>query len=233
MLVLVWGLDADRPTAAVLQQLRRMRVPVKFVDQRDVLETEVELEAGSQLTGWVSICGERFALDDVTAVYLRPYESSRLPFIVDAGAESTAVRHASQVDDILTSWSDLTQAFVVNRSAAMAANGSKPYQLQQIRDLGWSVPETLITTDPDAAQAFWEQHGEVVYKSVSSVRSRVSRLRSEHRERLSNISFCPTQFQRFIPGTDHRVHVVGDEVFACEVRSGADDYRYAGENPTA
>jgi glutathione synthase/RimK-type ligase-like ATP-grasp enzyme len=29
------------------------------------------------------------------------------------------------------------------------------------------------------------------------------------------------------PGTDHRIHVVGDEVFACEVRSEADDYRYA------
>jgi hypothetical protein len=33
--------------------------------------------------------------------------------------------------------------------------------------------------------------------------------------------------RQHIPGTDHRIHVVGDEVFACEVRSEADDYRYA------
>jgi glutathione synthase/RimK-type ligase-like ATP-grasp enzyme len=38
---------------------------------------------------------------------------------------------------------------------------------------------------------------------------------------------CPSQFQQYIPGTDFRVHVVGDEVFSCEIRSEADDYRYA------
>ena len=186
----------------------------------------------SQVSGCITICRDRIDLGDVTAVYLRPYESSLLPFIADAGPGSEAARHASLVDDILTIWSDLTPAFVVNPLASMSPNGSKPYQLQQIRNLGWSVPETLVTTDPDAACAFWEQHGEVVYKSVSSIRSRVSRLRPEHRERFSNVSFCPTQFQRYIPGIDHRVHVVGTEVFACEVRSVADDYRYPGEGST-
>src|SRR5437660_5908408 len=194
MLILVWGLEADRPAAAVLQHLREMGVPVRFIDQRDVLETEIELESGSQVSGCITICRDRIDLGDVTAVYLRPYESSLLPFIADAGPGSEAARHASLVDDILTIWSDLTPAFVVNPFASMSPNVSKPYYLQQIRNLGWSVPETLVTTDPDAACAFWEQHGEVVYKSVSSIRSRVSRLRPEHRERFSNVSFCPTQF---------------------------------------
>ncbi|MGN6109488.1 MAG: ATP-grasp domain-containing protein, partial [Kofleriaceae bacterium] len=88
-------------------------------------------------------------------------------------------------------------------------------------------PETLITTDPDAAAAFWDRHGDVIYKSVSGVRSQVSRLRTEHRERLADVSSCPTQFQAWVPGRDHRVHVVGDEVFGVEVISDADDYRYA------
>jgi glutathione synthase/RimK-type ligase-like ATP-grasp enzyme len=58
-------------------------------------------------------------------------------------------------------------------------------------------------------------------------RSVVSRrLRSEHAERLANVTFCPTQFQRYVPGTDHRVHAVGNELFACEILSEADDYRY-------
>lgn len=112
----------------------------------------------------------------------------------------------------------------------MATNSSKPYQLEQIRKLGFQVPETLITTDPDAARDFWERHGDVIYKSVSGTRSVVSRLRSEHAERLEDVSFCPTQFQQYIPGTEHRVHVVGDEVFACEVLSEADDYRYPGRH---
>jgi glutathione synthase/RimK-type ligase-like ATP-grasp enzyme len=57
-------------------------------------------------------------------------------------------------------------------------------------------------------------------------------LQPEHLERFSNISSCPTQFQRYILGTDYRVHVVGEEIFACEVISTADDYRYpTGDSP--
>jgi glutathione synthase/RimK-type ligase-like ATP-grasp enzyme len=88
------------------------------------------------------------------------------------------------------------------------------------------VPETLVTTDPAAAIEFWERHGSVIYKSVSGVRSIVTRLGSEHHERMQDLAHCPTQFQEYIEGTDFRLHVVGDEVFGCEVSSTADDYRY-------
>jgi len=54
-------------------------------------------------------------------------------------------------------------------------------------------------------------------------------MRPEHAARPANVSWCPTQFQRYIAGREHRVHVVGDEVFACEVHSDADDYRYPDE----
>jgi uncharacterized protein (DUF2126 family) len=231
MLVLLWGLETDPPLAKVREQLRMMDVPTAFVDQRRVLETEVELAAGDTLEGEIRMGRERIDLAEVTAVYLRPYESTGLPEIAAAGPERPAWKHAVEVDDIVASWSEMTSALVVNRSSAQAVNGSKPYQLAQIQSLGWSVPETLITTDPAAARGFWDHHGEVIYKSVSSIRSRVSRLRPEHLERLPSLTSCPTQFQRYIPGVDHRVHVVGEEVFACEVHCSADDYRYPDESP--
>jgi glutathione synthase/RimK-type ligase-like ATP-grasp enzyme len=85
----------------------------------------------------------------------------------------------------------------------------------------------LITTDPAAAQEFWTQHGTVIYKSISGVRSIVSRLTAEQARRFDDLVWCPTQFQQYIPGHDYRVHVVGHEVFACEIVCTADDYRYA------
>jgi glutathione synthase/RimK-type ligase-like ATP-grasp enzyme len=109
----------------------------------------------------------------------------------------------------------------------MASNSSKPYQAQCIRRHGFAVPETLVTTDPRAARDFWARHGEVIYKSVSGIRSRVSRLRPETADRLDDVQWCPTQFQAYVPGREHRIHVVGDEVFACEITAEADDYRYA------
>src|SRR5262249_17748325 len=88
-------------------------------------------------------------------------------------------------------------------------------------------PDTLITSDPQMAMEFWETQGPVIYKSISGVRSIVSRVTPDDRSRLELVSWCPTQFQRYIPGNDYRVHIVGDQVFACEVVCGTDDYRYA------
>jgi hypothetical protein len=231
MLILLWGLEADPPLADVSDQLALLGVPTLFVDQRRVLETQIEIKAASMLEGSLLIGNQSINLADVTAMYVRAYESVRLPEIAEVGRENAAWRHAEQVDDILASWSELTPALVVNRFSASAANGSKPYQLQLIRALRWSTPETLITTDPDELRAFWHRHGNVIYKSISAVRSRVSRLTPDHSSRFADLAYCPTQFQQHIEGVDYRVHVVGEKVFACEVRCGADDYRYSADAP--
>ena len=63
--------------------------------------------------------------------------------------------------------------------------------------------------------------------SVSGERSIVSRFTDRHAGRLADIVWCPTQFQEYVPGRDFRVHVVGTRLFACEIASEADDYRYA------
>lgn len=222
----MWGLETDRPLAAVREELELVGVPNLLMDQRDVLETEIQLDLGRGLEGGIRVRDRRVDLAAITAAYLRPYDSRHVPVVAGAGPDSAAWRHALDVEYAVASWSRITPALVVNRPQAMATNGSKPYQLEQIRKLGFRVPETLITTDPDAALEFWKRHGTVIYKSVGGTRSIVSRLRPEHTERLADVTFCPTQFQRYIPGTDHRVHVVGNELFASEILSEADDYRY-------
>ncbi|ODH01769.1 RimK domain-containing protein ATP-grasp [Nostoc sp. KVJ20] len=234
MLILLWGITEEAPLAAVHSELTSLGIPSVFLDQRDILDTEIELSVGDVLDlpvqGQIRTWYQKIDLTEITAAYLRPYDSRRLPQIAQAGVNSPAWQHAIAVDDTLMSWSEITPAFVVNRPSAMAANGSKPYQLEQIRSLGFKVPETLVTTDPEAVRSFWELHGDIIYKSISGIRSKVSRVGVEHLERLDNVSFCPTQFQQYIPGRDYRVHVVGTEIFASEVISQADDYRYAAEN---
>jgi len=184
VLVLLWGVESDPPLSAVREQLCVLGVPNELIDQRAVLEMEASLSVGDCVDARIRIGDREIDLNEVTAAYIRPNDSHLLPKIAEAGPQSLPWRHATEVDDILASWSELTSAFVVNRLGAMASNNSKPYQLQQIQSLGFSVPETLVTTDPDAAQEFWKQHGAVIYKSVSAVRSRVAQLNHEHVERF-------------------------------------------------
>jgi hypothetical protein len=229
-MIVLWGLPQERPIALVHEALHRLGFPVIFLDQRQVLMTEVELSVDSMIRGTLRTHDETIDLNAITAVYLRPYDWRRLPEIEKAGSRSSAWRHALEVEDVLAAWLEITPALVVNRLTAMAATNSKPDQAFHIRACGFEVPETLITTEPTAAQAFWDKYSTVIYKSISRVRSIVSHLTPEHAHRFADLVWCPTQFQQYIPGHDYREHVVGHDVFACKITSEADDYRYAAQH---
>jgi hypothetical protein len=228
-MILLWGLPGDSPLAKVRAALGRRGAVVAFIDQRAVLETEIELTVDGTVEGVVRTPGRVIPLGQVTAAYVRPYSSTQLPAIERAGQFSDAWRHALGIDDALITWADLTPADIVNRPAAMASNNAKPYQALFIQAAGFDIPATLVTTDPDAVREFWAEHTEIIYKSVSGVRSVVAKLEARHDQRLERVRWCPTQFQQYIQGPDYRVHVIGDGVFACEIRSSATDYRYASQ----
>ena len=117
---------------------------------------------------------------------------------------------------------------VVNRIAPGMSNHSKPYQALAIRQTGLRTPRTLITSDPAAAREFYDAGGgQVVFKSLSGIRSVVRRMTDSDLDRLELLRHGPAQFQSFVPGDNIRVHVVGGELFATRCRSEIVDYRYA------
>ena len=228
-MILLWGHASDSALLAVYKSLYKLGVKIAFYDQREVLDTEINLDVGSRVGGTLRVRAEPIDLAEVTAAYIRPFDSRWLPKIAQAGPGSPEWLHALQVEDALISWSEIAPVLVVNRPAAMASNISKPYQSALIRAHGFDIPDTLVTTDPQAAREFRDKHGDVIYKSISAARSIVSRLTGEQLSALDDITWCPTQFQQYVPGNDYRVHVVGDEVFACEIVSEVDDYRFPSD----
>jgi len=227
-MILLFGVPGDTPLARVHAESIRQGHAVALIDQRAVLETEADVVFGSEVEGTIRIRGQVIDLSSVTAVYLRPYGLDQLPALQGLDRHGPEWRHAMNFTETVTAWTELSPALVVNRLSAMASNGSKPYQSRLIRSHGFETPVTLVTTDPEAVREFWLRHGTVIYKSISGVRSIVTRLTADHVERLSLLRWCPTQFQQYIPGNDYRVHVVGEETFGAEIVSEADDYRYAG-----
>lgn len=231
-MILLWGVPEDGPTTAVAAALECLGHPVFFLNQHEIMAAEVEVSVDSGVRGRLRSGIAEVNLETITGAYLRPYEARRLPEV--AGTAPPAAARAAALDDAMLCWSELIHATVVNRPSCMASNLSKPYQLMLIAAQGFAVPQTLLTSDAASLEAFWERHGRVIYKSASGVRSIVSLLTPQHRARFGDLASCPTQFQQWIPGTDIRVHVVGDQVFASEIVSAAVDYRYpqyAAETP--
>ncbi len=223
----------DPPLAAVQRGLWDLNVETVHIDQRRISGYFYELAIqDSALVGCIRSEDNAFRLEDVKAIYLRPYDWSQLEEFADIDSYSEKWAAAARFEDAITLWCEMADAEVVNRPSAMDSNNSKPYQLSMISDCGFAIPDTIITTDPEAVIAFWRKHHNVVYKSISSRRSIVTRLNAGDLDRLDEVASCPTQFQRFIEGTDYRVHVLGNQVFASKVVSSSDDYRYSADTKT-
>src|SRR5205085_12099974 len=99
---------------------------------------------------------------------------------------------------------------------------------------GFDIPDTVITNDPEMARAFvdrlWDEGADVIYKSISGVRSIVQKMSPRDLDRLDRIRWCPTQFQRLVEGVDIRAHVIGRTVVATQISSEGVDYRYAARD---
>ena len=155
-------------------------------------------------------------LSKITSVYLR-----------SMGSRAASTPRERMIVTSLWEFAESLPVLVVNRREASHTNMSKPYQQQLIARLGFKVPKTLVTMVPEEARTFYDEcQGRVIYKSISAERSIVKPLTPEDFPRLEQIRYCPVQFQEMIPGTDLRVHTVGDRLFATEVLSDGSDYRY-------
>lgn len=202
MTVLLWGSTADAVVTAVGDALGAIGVETLVTDSAD--EMPIVLDGDTLLAG-----DRRIDLDGVTGVLVRPSQADNIEL------------HAA-----LAAWTETTTAVVLNRLSASASNRSKPYQLGRLRDIGFALPDTIVTTDPSFVWEFIGRHPHVIYKSTSGVRSIVKMFAAEDQERIDSISACPTQFQQYIDGTDIRVHVIGRDLFAVRIDSAAVDYRY-------
>lgn len=216
-MILVWGPRTDAPVERMLEVLEKRGTDIFHIDEGDLELLRYDIVFAADCRGWIELRGRRVGIDNLRGIYIRPGKPL-----------SGAARKASMV--LLAMVSQL-QTVVINHPAAGSSNSSKPYQLGLIARAGFTVPETLVTSDSAAAREFLHQHGRVIYKSLSGIRSIVATLETKDEARLEDVRNGPVQLQEYVEGLDVRVHIVGERWFACSVRSSATDYRHADAAP--
>lgn len=230
-MIVLCGIPSEAPLRLVVDAAEDAGVEHLVLNQRQAHWWDLTLDITDDgLGGTLVHGGSAVALEAISGVYVRLMDASMLPEARPAGRHATGegMRHrATVLHEALLVWLEAATCRVANRPSAMGSNVSKPYQAQLIARAGFRTPPTLVTNDPAAVEAFAAAHGALVYKSTSSVRSIVQRLTPDRLGDLERVRVLPTQFQALVEGTDVRVHVVGSEVFATELRTDAVDYRYA------
>jgi glutathione synthase/RimK-type ligase-like ATP-grasp enzyme len=166
------------------------------------------------------------ALEEIRSVWLRP--DHRELFGIDPPASHLAafVRRESQgaFDGLVALLDD---AFWVSSPGRLVGAGSKVRQLSVAADLGLTVPRSLVTNDPVAAERFLEEcEGDMVVKAFRGVigpRTEPSivyttRVLPSRLADLPLVRNAPCIFQERIPNDgDVRVTVVGRTLFAVQI----------------
>lgn len=164
----------------------------------------------------------------VKAVWWRRPQSFNPP----AQITDPHVRHFA-MSEAATAFQGMWQsssALWVNNIVNDAAAAHKPWQLKLAHELGLTIPDTLITNDPQEARQFWRQYpGEVIYKafSASAFAWRETRILKPEEESLADsVQYAPVIFQRYVPAVfDLRITAVGGQLFASEAHSQQGEYK--------
>lgn len=228
-MILVCGGLADSVTELVCARLSDCGYPYRLLDL-GTYPAGFKIKwhwQGTGPCGYIAGPDWKLELDELTGVFIRYLgPEGRLPLSNIEPKTVPAMYH--EYDTGLMVLLEDLPCTVVNRLGGGLSNNSKAYQALLVRQCGLRSPPTLVTNHPKAAHRFYRDYqGEVIYKSLSGIRSIVRRLEPEQLARLPLLRHGPAQFQAFIPGENVRVHTVGDQVFATRIHSEAVDYRYA------
>jgi glutathione synthase/RimK-type ligase-like ATP-grasp enzyme len=135
-------------------------------------------------------------------------------------------------------WTEFVECFLahipqskwMNHPARNVAASRKLQQLTLASKIGFAIPDTLITQDPQELRDFFDQHeGQLIVKPMSTgyverpdescdTLVYTNRVQKNQLDDLADLVNCPTLFQQFIQKkSDVRITVVDDEIHAVEL----------------
>ncbi|MGJ5138102.1 ATP-grasp domain-containing protein [Bradyrhizobium oligotrophicum] len=182
-----------------------------FPDQNDM---SVKLGSGLPMT-ILSVDGEYHRLDAFHVAWLRR------PGSVQPRHVSREMRRFCAAESSAHIWGGLAAARIpiVNDPDCEYAANHKALQLRVAQEIGFRIPKTLMTADPNSAKEFIDSLGAAcIYKGFTQGIGRAVATREfglEDIEALGSIVLSPVILQEKIPkGRDIRVNVFGRSVFA-------------------
>jgi glutathione synthase/RimK-type ligase-like ATP-grasp enzyme len=229
-MILVLSAPEDTTAERVRQELGRRGKVLQFDPASFPLETK--LTARSDVGAWqVHISGRDIELpfDDVTSVWVRRPGLFRFHPDLPPGERRFASREAQMaIGGLLRSLDCLW----VNHPDRLGPAEFKPLQLKLAAEVGFEVPRSLITNDPDAVMSFFDDcDGRIIYKPLSGgdlpapdddtrLSVYTSVVERRHLQTIEAVSLAPCLFQEYVPKkSELRVTVIGGEVFPVQIES--------------
>jgi hypothetical protein len=230
-MILILSRSRDAHVPVVTSRLDSQGAEYLWFDPADFpvrASLRVEYQSGGRARRILMHSGGRLDLGDVTAVWLRRPGDQ----VADPALQQRELTHYAERESRLGLWGvweSLDCLWLPGKPSVDERGDYKVDQLMRASALGFRIPRTLITNDPEALLHFYAAcHGQVITKPFVRfvVRDGVEyhpQTHPVHRRdlfRARTLRYAPQIVQEYVPKRiELRITVVGDQVFAAEIHS--------------
>jgi len=217
---------SDATADYLLSRLTEASVPFLRFDTDTALE-RIEMSFTPSDPS-LQIDGEWYGPDDFSTVWYRRPERLR----------SSQIPDSPEGRCVLDEWSESLEGFFahiprmrwMNFPASNALASRKIEQLSIAQNLGFKIPDTLVTQDSNALKAFFDRHdGEVIVKPLGKAYIErqepevdsiifTNRIKKADLDDLEDLARCPTLFQESVrKQSDVRITMVDGDIHSYEL----------------
>jgi len=168
--------------------------------------------------------GRQLNFPDIHSVFWRNFSGVYVPLLKDANQQQVAL------NDSMSTVRALVQACParwINSWQAYQFHKEKPLQLSRAKQIGVTIPATLISNNSEQVREFVKAHEKAIFKPVygGAHTKLVTEAHLEPNRLGLALSISPITIQEYIPGTNIRSYVIGESVYSAEIRSQSLDFR--------
>lgn len=229
MNILILGNPEDAHAAHMQQALTKAGATVDYLDTR-LFPTQLQMswQPSTQLGCFNLPGGRRLDFQDIKSVFWRNLSDVYIPSLKDANQQRVAY------NDSISALRSLLQACParwINSWQAYQFHKEKPLQLSAVKQIGVTIPATLISNNPEQVIEFASSQEKVISKPVyGGAHTQLVTESHLDPQRLSlALSLSPVTIQEYIPGTNIRSYVLDGAVYSAEIRSNSLDFREDAE----
>ena len=234
-MLLILSSPGDTHSEAVEQILARRGVSFIHWNQATFPERDtvaLRYSARGSVTRSLTTRDAAADLASITTTFVRRHAQ---PHVLRPAADPNARAYIeSQSRTLLLATAEMLDCrWVPGTVRSLHFAGDKAWQLRLAPRIGFEIPPTLITNDPDELLDFHQQHdGQLICKALGFPHFDALNTADDRwvfttqlvgpRDvgYLDSVRYCPAIFQAYVPKRlELRVTVVGDRVFACEIHS--------------
>ena len=225
MNILILGNATDAHAAHIYNALTQAGATVNYLDT-SLFPKQLRISwQPEQQLGYLTLpTGEELNIQDIHSVYWRNFSGVYIPEFKDSYQKKLAYNDSMST---LRTFMQACPAKWVNSWEAFQFHKEKPLQLNRAKQIGATIPATLISNNPNQVIEFCQTYKKAIFKPVygGAHTQFITEAHLEPQRLNLTLSLSPVTIQEYIPGTNIRTYAIADSVYSAEIRSSSVDFR--------